>query len=179
MAQFLENCCFFYEISYIRGEFSFKEISAMRNIYFLPIMLSVILSSCTPIHEGAMRYDGIFLYDDGNLTNAHGYVFECGSEESVITFQIVSFGIDVVDVSRDSEYVTIISQPMVPPPHDEILENVVMPSEPLPTLDTYLQEITLKIDANTKSRRRESEIHLVSIKFNGFAADITIRQAGK
>lgn len=68
---------------------------------------------------------------------------------------------------------------MVPPPHDEILENVVMPSEPLPTLDTYLQEITLKIDANTKSRRRESEIHLVSIKFNGFAADITIRQAGK
>jgi hypothetical protein len=55
-----------------------------------------------------------------------------------------------------------------------------MPSETIPSrLDKYLQEITLKVEANAKSKRRKSVIRMVSLEFNGFEAKVTIRQDGK
>lgn len=152
----------------------------MKRILFISMMLFVTMASCTPIYEGAMRYDGIFFYDDGKLTNAHGYEFKCNSDENLITFQVLSYGIDAVEVSQGAEFVSIVSQPMVPPSTDDILENVIMPSETIPSrLDKYLQEITLKVEANAKSKRRKSVIRMVSLEFNGFEAKVTIRQDGK
>ena len=135
-------------------------------------LLSSLLMSCTRI--GGWQYKSIYIYEDGNLVEAHGYKLKVPSEGGEVTFDVVSFGVRLLKYSGGSDFVTV-ADIKWPLGEDDVYEKGPFPN----SQHTYKQTISLSIPQNTKASGRKSKMTLFSDAGNGYRAEITIRQAGR
>ena len=76
----------------------------MKRLIFFIAFLSLFIS-CTRI--GGWKYESIFIYEDVDLIEAHGYKFNVPSDGGEVRFDIVSFGVWLLKYSGGDDVVII------------------------------------------------------------------------
>lgn len=143
----------------------------MKRLIFFIAFLSLFIS-CTRI--GGWKYESIFIYEDGDLIEAHGYKLNVPSEGGEVRFDVVSFGVWLLKYSGGDDFV-IVDDIKWPLNEEDVYEKGMFPN----SQHKYKQTISLSIPQNIKASGRESKMTLFSDAGNGYRAEITIRQAGK
>lgn len=120
--------------------------------------------------DGGFRFDQIYVYEDGSLTDAQDLVVELPAEGGHIEKEFVTYGItELREVSRvDGISAEFLSS--YPPPEDELYEAGQY-------LSRYKQTIRFEAKPNNEKKSRESKIMIVTAGYNGYAAIVHIRQA--
>ena len=133
---------------------------------FLFILLSMILLiSC----EGGIKYENIFIHENGELKDAHRYVLKVPAAGGETEIEVVSYGVRALRHMSGEKFVTVDNIPY-PPLEDERYEN---------NPDFYCQKIKLQIQENGGKISRKEKMLFICDHYNGFRAEITIRQKGK
>ena len=112
----------------------------------------------------------IYVYKNGELIPAHNYIYETGEDSHTSTLRFISFGIcKVEDLSSNGQ--VKITLPAYPP-----IDNTYYDYS---KLNRYLQDVEFILPENLSDSTRDYKFRIISDGFNGFAADIIIRQAGR
>ena len=150
----------------------------MKHRLFCLLLLAVCFSSCEKVMGGYL-YEGISILEDGQMSDAHEYVLECGPEGGVYTLQIISEGVSGVLVSEDlksyevPEWVSIKEEPSYPPQSEDEYD-----SDNGNPVKQYLQNVSFEVQPNDKGIRRKAEALITSgNSLLVHAAEITIIQS--
>lgn len=147
----------------------------MKTKYFINTLILCVIyllaTGCEKKLEGFV-YNKIYVYEDGNLVDAQEYVVELPSEGGFVEKEFVTYGITGVRNIRSVEGISAEFLSSYPPSEDELYSS----EEPLPQ---YKQSIKFKANPNNKKKSRNAKFMIVTIGFNGYAANIYVKQPSK
>lgn len=137
----------------------------MKRILFL-LMSIMLLNSC---REGGFRYEDIYINENGDLKDAHRYVLKVPASGGEMEIDVVSYGLWELVHSSGDEFVTVDKIPYPP------LEEDRYEQDP----NFYNQKVKIHIRENDRNASRKEKMLFICHRYNGYRAEITIRQAGK
>ena len=135
----------------------------MKRLIFL--LMSILLVSC----EGGVRYEKIYISEDGELKNAHRHVLNVPASGGEMDIDVVSYGVWALSHSSGDKFVSVDNIPYPPLDDDRYEQNP----------DFYNQKIRIHIQENDRAVSRKEKMLLDCQEYNGYRAEITIRQSGK
>ena len=141
----------------------------MKKIYFLAILLSAMLCGCNekePIYGGFM-FRSIYVVDGDDVVDAQNYNVDFPKGGGSVSLSIVGpgqqigsiGGADWLSVEKDGEPEVYVSD-----------------AEELSVGTWYVQKMLFSVKPNTSGKARTTSLRVVSLIYNGFAADFVIRQ---
>lgn len=150
----------------------------MKNVFKL-IIISLTFVACsseTLVDDnilGGYSFNNIYLLSGNTLKPAHGIIYDCSASGSDDEIVIVSYGITKIESKEVTEGIEMSTGEGFP-----ISDKDEYDLDPDNNLKRYRQTLTLRVSENTSDQIREANFRIISADFyNGFAADITIRQA--
>jgi hypothetical protein len=122
--------------------------------------------------DGGYVYREIFVQSSGSLTPAHGYVYECPVSGGEYELKLISYGVDMIDqLDQNTEIALSAGEGFPVTEKDQYdLEN----GSP-----RYLQTIKIVASENRTGKPREAKFRVLVENYLFYAAEITIRQAGR
>ena len=126
----------------------------------------MLINSC---REGGFRYENIYINEDGELKDAHRYVLKVPTSGGEMEIDVVSYGLWELVHSSGDEFVTVDKIPYPP------LEEDRYEQDP----NFYNQNVKIHIRENDRNASRKEKMLFICQRYNGYRAEITIRQAGK
>lgn len=152
----------------------------MKNLFKL-LLFSLMFGACSSelpnqdIELGGYSFREIFLLYENTLKPAHGIICDYPASGSDDELVIISYGITKIESLEVTEGIEISAGDGFP-----VSDKDEYDSDPDNNLKRYCQTLRLRVSENTSSQIREAKFRIIAADFyDGFAADITIRQAGK
>lgn len=141
-----------------------------KVIKLISITLILISSGCEQ-YLGGYIFDGIYFYENGNMTDAQGYTIRCSGDGGILEFNIISEGISgIVPMDSDATWISQGYFPDYPPDEEDKYESYDRQK-------MYLQNVSLSISPNNTGRKRKAEICFVTGSLFAHAAKVTVIQA--
>lgn len=138
--------------------------SALAHLFTM-MFLVTLLSSCNNI-DGGYQYRGIYVIDGEEIVDAQDYKIEFPKDGGTITLTIVSCS-DQMYATQKKDWLNIQKDGPA-----EIYESAGTASE----TEKYSQKFKITAEPNRSSVSRSSKALVVCQKYNGFAANLRIKQ---
>lgn len=145
-----------------------------KLLYFLPLAIVLLAQSCAKPEEeypvGGYSFDRIYILSSNALVKAHNTTITVPAKSSTIELEIVSYGLGESEMLSGDDSISIVEDSFTFPPEETELYDVKMGTK------RYKQKIHFHTYDNTTTKTKSATFRIISHKFNGFAADITIVQ---
>lgn len=145
-----------------------------KLLYFLPLVIVLLAQSCSKPEEempmGGYSFDRIYILSSNALVKAHNTTITVPAKSSTIELDIVSYGLSDSKRLSGDDSISIVEDSFVFPPEETELYDIEKGTK------LYRQKIHFHTCDNTTTKTKSATFRIISHKFNGFAADITIVQ---
>lgn len=141
----------------------------MKKIYLFAMLLSAMLYGCKEKEDiiGGLMFRSIYVVEEGQVVDAQNYNVDFQKEGGTISLSVVGpgqqigclGGPDWLSVEKDGEP-----------------EVYVPDAEEMSVGTWYVQKMLFSVKPNTSGKARTTSLRVVSLIYNGFAADFIIRQ---
>lgn len=141
----------------------------MKKIYLFAMLLSAMLYGCKEKEDeiGGLMFRSIYVVEDGQVADAQNYNVNFQKEGGTIILSVVGpgqqigclGGPDWLSVEKDGEPEVYVSD-----------------AEEMSVGTWYVQKMLFSVKPNTSGKARTTSSRVVSLIYNGFAADFIISQ---
>lgn len=137
--------------------------SALAHLFTM-MFLVTLLSSCNNI-DGGYQYRGIYVVEEEKIVDAQDYIIEFPKDGGTIPLSIVGCS-DQIYATPKKDWLNIQKDGAA-----EIFE-----PESSSGTERYLQKFNIIVEPNASSVSRSSKVLVVCQQYNGFAANLQIKQ---
>lgn len=141
----------------------------MKKIYLLVILLSAILYGCKEkeVLDGGYMFHSIYVVDGDDIVDAQNYNVSFPKEGGTISLSIVGPG-QQIGCLRGPDWISV--------ENNGEPEVYVSDAEEMSAGTWYVQNMLFSAQPNTSGKARTTSLRVVSLIYNGFAADFVISQ---